>query len=443
MRGTAASRACGLALLWAAVALTSATPAGATPEPPSKGKEPRLDARAWALIDAGSGERLARHAAARRLPIASTTKLMTAHLALERLPLRRRIVAPRYAAGAAESVLGIEPGERLTVRDLIYALVLRSANDAAVTLATGVSGSQRRFVRAMNRSAAALGLTGTHYTTPVGLDERGNHSTADDLVALARRLLDNRVFARAANSRDALLRSGRKRRRIVTRNTLELEEPWVTGVKTGHTLDAGYVLVASGRRKGVELIAAVLGASSEASRDTETRKLLEYGFSLYRLRDLVREGATVATPEVSYRSGKLALIAERSLRITVRGGQRVATRVQAPAKVEGPIAAGDALGRVFASVDGREAGSVPLVAARAVPAASLARKAASRALLPVALVAVGAFVIVVGLRRRPRARAAATVGRDRAVGQEELEKMREDRRRMREERRRTGKERQP
>ncbi|MDX6632729.1 MAG: hypothetical protein QOG26_734 [Solirubrobacterales bacterium] len=424
----------GLALVWG-LTLVLASPAAAGP---SAG--PRLEARSWSLIDARDGKRLAGHVSGRELPIASTTKLMTAYIALERLPLQRKIAAPAYRAGAAESVLGLQRGEKMTVRDLLYALVLRSANDAAVTLADGVAGSERHFVARMNRTAAALGLTRTHYTTPVGLDQPGNHSTADDLVALARLLLRNQVFARAADSRKAILRSGRQRRRIVTRNTLALSEPWVTGVKTGHTLDAGYVLVGSGRRKGISLISAVLGAPSEAARDAETRQLLEYGFSLYRRHVAVAEGRAFASAAIRYRDERLPLVAAAPLRVTLRDGERVTTRVEAPRQVDGPIAAGRQLGRVFASVDGRPAGDVALVAARSVGAASLLRKLSSAGVLLVVPLLVGLFVIVVGLRRRPRRRSVDVEESERAPVPEDIARMREERRKMREERRRTGKE---
>jgi D-alanyl-D-alanine carboxypeptidase (penicillin-binding protein 5/6) len=421
------------ALLWAL--------AGAAPAPAAPASGPKLHAKAWALIDARTGERLAGHSASRELPIASTTKLMTAHLALEELPLRKRLVAPAYDAAQAESILGLAPGERMTVRDLIYALVLQSANDAAVTLAKGVSGSQRRFVIQMNRSAQALGLTGTHYTNPVGLDEPGNYSTAADLVALGRLLLQGKFFAQVADSRKAVLRSGAKTRRIFTRNTLEFKEPWVTGVKTGHTLDAGYVLVAAGHRKGTDLISAVLGTSSEGARDAESLKLLDYGFSLFHRGVAVRKGAVSATPDIRYRDEDLPVVAARDLRVTTRTGERVATRVHAPGEVNGPIAAGQELGRVFATVDGKPAGSVPLVAARAVPKAGILRRVAHTGLLPVALLVLGIIVIVVGLRRRPRRpRAEPPAESDWSMGSEEPESMRDERRRMREERRKQRQE---
>ena len=205
---------------------------------------------------------------------------MTAYLALQELPLAKRVRAAPYAAIPGESLLGLRAGERISVRDLLYGLILRSGNDAAETLAVAAAGSEPRFVRQMNLRAAALGLADTHYSNPIGLDEPGNYSSAADLLALSRRLLEIPAFARIARSRSAVLRSLRPPETIYTRNTLLLRAGWANGVKTGHTLGAGYVLVGSGRRDGVELISAVLGAPSEGQRDTESLDLLDYGFSL-------------------------------------------------------------------------------------------------------------------------------------------------------------------
>jgi D-alanyl-D-alanine carboxypeptidase len=148
---------------------------------------PQLDARAWALIDARSGDVLASHAASQRLPIASTTKLMTAYVAMEELALNTIVRAAPYEAIYGESLLELRPGERVSVRDLLYGLILRSGNDSAYDLALAAAGSEDAFVRQMNLRAAALGLSNTHYANPIGLDEAGNHSSALDLAALARR----------------------------------------------------------------------------------------------------------------------------------------------------------------------------------------------------------------------------------------------------------------
>jgi D-alanyl-D-alanine carboxypeptidase (penicillin-binding protein 5/6) len=356
-----------------AAALLPATASAA----PATAQPPELDARAWTLVDAGSGEVLAAHAASQELPVASTTKLMTAYVALKELPLGEFVRAAPYQAEYGESLLGLRPGQRISVRDLLYGLILRSGNDAAYDLARAAAGSEARFVRQMNRYAAALGLVDTHYANPIGLDQRGNHSSARDLAALTRRLLRIPVFARIAAARDAVLRSLRPPRRITTINELLEMAPWVTGVKTGHTFGARYVLVGSGRRKGVELIAAVVGAESDEDRFADALALLEYGFSRYRKRIPVRAGQVIARPAVSYSDDELPLRAARSVAVGVRRGQRVEIAVHAPGEVAGPIRRGAVLGQAVVRVGGLRAAAVALRAGRAEPKASALDRARS------------------------------------------------------------------
>ena len=385
------------------------------------------------LIDGRTGETLAAHAPARSLPIASTTKLMTAHLALERLPLAKRVRMAPYSAIPTESLLGIPPGTPISVHDLLYSLVLESANDSANTLAKAVGGTQSRFVTEMNRSAAALGLVDTHYSNPIGLDSPGNYSSARDLATLARRLLANRTFARIADSSSATLRSLDSPLTIGTRNTLLLRAPWVTGVKTGHTLGAGYVEVGSGQRRGIELISAVLGAPSEAQRDDESLQLLDYGFGQYRSRRPVSAGEVLARPSIRYSGGELALRAAHPIAVGVRRGQRLQTRIRAPDRVTGPIRRGRRLGKVTVTLDGRVAGTAALFAARSIPRASAFDRLRSHRALLVALIAVAAFailVIVLAVRHRRRSNEDAA-----ALSEEEMQSSRENRRRLREEQR--------
>lgn len=390
-----------LAALCASLLAAVPAPAAAAAAPPT------LDARAWALIDARSGDVLASHAASRRLPIASTTKLMTAYVALRELPLGKIVRAVPYESIYGESLLELEPGERVSVRDLLYGLILRSGNDSAHDLALAAAGSQDAFVREMNQHAAALGLVDTHYANPVGLDASGNYSSAFDLTALARRLLREPAFARIAASRSALLRSLRPPRRIETLNDFLLATPWANGVKTGHTFGAAYVLVGSGRRKGTELISAVLGTPTEYERDSETERLLEYGFSKYRKRVPIHAGQILAEPSIRWSDDELPLRAARTAAVGVRRGQRLRVSVRAPAEVEGPIRRGAVLGRATVFVDGLRAASVPLRAARAVDEATLLDKVRSFLMSPAGWFALAAFGILVGaglLRRRHRRR---------------------------------------
>jgi D-alanyl-D-alanine carboxypeptidase (penicillin-binding protein 5/6) len=381
----------GVALLAFAVALLCLVGSTAAAAP-----KPQPEARAWALIDARTGALLDSHAAAQSLPIASTTKLMTAYVAMQELPLDKMVRAAPYHPIYGESLLGLRTGQRISVRDLLYGLILRSGNDAAHDLALAAAGSLPRFVAQMNRRAAALGLADTHYANPVGLDQRGNYSSARDLATLTQRLLRIPAFAKIADSRSAVLRSVQPPRRIVTINELLLDAPWVTGVKTGHTFDAAYCLVGSGRRKGVDLISVALGAPSDEARYSDNLELLEYGFSQYQRRLPVRAGRDLADPSIRYSGGALPLRAGETVAVGLRRGQRLSVEVQAPAEVEGPIRHGAVLGRATVFVDGRRAASVPLRAGRAIPAASAFDRV--RAFLDSHLIAIaiGIFVILIG-----------------------------------------------
>ncbi len=358
-------------VLLAAILLVLAFPAAGFAAGPS------VDARAWALIDARSGDVLVSHAAERHLPIASTTKLMTAYVALRELPLDRIVRVAPYEAEYGESLLELRPGQRISVRDLLYGLILRSGNDAAYDLALAAAGSEARFVAQMNRYAAAIGLADTHYANPIGLDQAGNYSSAADLATLARRLLRNRAFARIADSRSARLRSLRPPRTIETLNDLLYRASWTTGVKTGHTFGAAYVLVGSGQRQGTDLISVVIGAPTETERDLASLRLLDYGFSLYRQRTPVVKGERLTSPSIRYGGGELPLRAARTVTVGVRPDQRLSLAVRAPSEVEGPVRRGAALGRASVFVDGRRAASVPLRAAHAVEEASLLERAGS------------------------------------------------------------------
>jgi D-alanyl-D-alanine carboxypeptidase (penicillin-binding protein 5/6) len=410
--------ACGVALL--ATLLTGAlgvAPAIAAPpqrQAPSQGKEPGqrrgekretaekpqpggldVQARSWALIDARTGDVLVSHAGARRLPIASTTKLMTAYVAIKDMPLDKIVRAQPYDPEYGESLMGLRVGQEISVRDLLYGLILRSGNDAAHTLAIAAAGSTERFVNQMNRYAAALGLVDTHYANPVGLDQKGNFSSARDLATLTQQLLRIPAFAKISNSESAVLRSVTPQRTITTINELLSMAPWVNGVKTGHTFGALYVLVGSGRRRGVELISDAIGAPSDEDRFSDNIELLEYGFRQYRRRLPIRAGQELAQASIRYSGGELPLRAGRSLAVGLRRDQKLSLEVRAPQQVEGPIERGAVLGQATVFVDGLRAGEVSLRAGRSIPKASAfdrARAFVDNHLIPFA---VAIFVILI------------------------------------------------
>ena len=414
--GVAATLSCAC-LAWAvpspaapqAAAPQPAAPQPAAPQAAAPGP-PKLAARAFALISADTGQPLVGHDSDRELPIASATKLMTALLTLEHVPnLDRTFSQNDFQAASVDSQIGLTPGERMSVRDLLRALLLPSADDAAEDLAFNVgSHSVSRFVAMMNARAAALGLSHTHYSTPSGLDTPGNYSSASDLTRLARfLLLHHPFFRRTVALAHTVLRTGSHVRVVDNRNDLVGRVPWVSGVKTGHTLGAGYVLVASGTRAGMTLVSAVLGTDSQATRDAVTLALLSYGFANFHLAAPVRAGEALASPTVKYRAGAhVKLVASRSFKWVIGRGSTLTTRVVAPRQLSGPLSRRSAHGQMIVFEDGRPIARIPLLLAQRLPAVSLLTIAAQFLIRPTTLLlllALLASAIGVWWHRRERA----------------------------------------
>lgn len=300
-------------------------------------------------------------------PIASATKLMTYYLAAQKLRLDREVVVAPYDAAPAESLAGLEAGDSLSTRDLLYGLIVASGNDAAATLALAVAGSESDFVSKMNAAADDLGLSETDYADPIGLSS-ANVSSARDLVDLAVELKDQPLFRKITDTPRITLRSGAEPLRLENRNTLVLDEPFVDGVKTGTTLDAGFVLVGSGRKKGVDLVSAVLGTPDATSRDAATLSLLDFGFSLYRKRTLVELGEGVGSVALADGAGRLKLESAAEVVEVTRDDQRVDVKLEVSTPLEGPIVQGEAVGTAEIRLDGQPVKKVEALAARAVVA---------------------------------------------------------------------------
>jgi D-alanyl-D-alanine carboxypeptidase (penicillin-binding protein 5/6) len=389
------------------LALLVATPASARTPRPSL-----ATASAGIVMDARSGQTLlSKHPNAER-SIASTTKLMTALLTLESGKLRDTFTAPPYDAAPAESQIHLRTGERMKVHDLLTALLLESANDAAADLAVGISGSRAAFVAKMNARARQLGLRHTHYANPIGLDSPQNYSTAHDLATLARKLLTNPRFARIVDRPQATLRSGDHPRTIHNRNLLVGRYPFVDGVKTGHTNHAGYILVGAAHGHGGRVVSVVLGEPSEAARDVDSLALLRWGIDQYHRVTLLRPGRTVAFATVDHHPGlRIRLTTRRAVSYTLLRGQHLTERVRAPQQLEGPIPAGRRVGSVDVRYAGHTVRTLGLVTTRAVPATSLVKRVTDSlgpllTALALLLVVLGGVLAALRLRtfftRRPK-----------------------------------------
>jgi D-alanyl-D-alanine carboxypeptidase len=255
---------------------------------------PRIRARAALLADEATGQVLYERRAGEPRAMASTTKVMTALLALERLSLNRTVVIGAEPPAIGEESLRLRRGERLTVRQLLLGLLVKSANDAAVALADAVDGSEAAFVRRMNRRAAELHLTSTHYVTAYGLDRPGHRTSARDLAHLWEVAMRRADFRALVTTREARLPGSPARlRHFVSTNLLLGSYTWVVGGKTGFTDDAGRCLVASASRGGRRLVAVALG-SPDAFADV--RALFEYGFTQFNWVRLAERGEVVPPP---------------------------------------------------------------------------------------------------------------------------------------------------
>ena len=390
--------------------LTLAVPAVAGAQ-----RRPSLSASSAILIEPSSGEIIYARNPYTRHEIASTTKMMTALLLLEKRSLRHRVQVVNYNPGSAESTAGLIPGERLTSADMLRALLLASANEAAVSIASDVGGSQKGFVRMMNARAKRAGLHRTHFSGPDGLDGRRNYSTARDLASLGALLRRNRFARLLVDRSKAEMRSGFHKRTVYNRNLLIGSVPWMNGIKTGHTSSAGYLLVGGASRNGAELISVVMGEPSEAARNSDTLKLMRYGFGRYRSVRAVTAGQRFATLDVEGRDDRVNLVASRSADVVMRTGERPTKIVTGlPAKLTGPLAKGARVGDLIVMRRGKSVDRVPLVTATAVSAPSILAAAggfvgpAAALFVAVSLIAFSATL----MRKRRRQRRPERVQRE-------------------------------
>ena len=382
-----------------ALVVAPAAPAATAPKPP------QVRAPAAILVEPATGDVVFQRNAGQRRGIASTTKIMTALVTVEHASLDDVMTTVDYHASPIESQAGFRAGERVTVRDLLRALLVTSANDAAATLAQRVAGSRARFVAMMNAKARQLKLGDTHFANPIGLDNEENYSTATDLVKLTLILRRNAFLRETVDLPKVTLKSGAHPRTFVNRNVLVRTVPAVNGVKTGHTNSAGYILVGSASRNGVTVVSAVLGDPSEAARDSDSLNLLKYGLSRYHVVTAVKKGQVVGRSALSHRDQHVDLVAGATVRRTARRGDRlVVTVLDAPTTIDGPLPEGARVGTITVTQRGRVVARVPLQTADAVDAATFFDRLRDWLGSPMTLVLLAAFAVcslyLVLLRRR-------------------------------------------
>jgi D-alanyl-D-alanine carboxypeptidase (penicillin-binding protein 5/6) len=336
--------------------------------PPPSSVPPSLTSPAAILEDLDSGQTLSSKAARARRPIASLTKIMTALLAMTRADADEVVVVSGNAASQQGSVLGLQTGEQITVRQLLYALLMQSSNDAAVALAEHVGGSVPAFLDLMNRRARRLGMTDTFFTSPSGLDDRG-YSSARDLAIVTRAAFGQPLFERIVRTKFHVVPApSGPSRHIQNRNILLWLYPDAIGVKTGFTTPAGHCLIAAADRDGVRLLVVALGSGGEdaAGVFNDGAALMNYGYSAFRKETLIHAGDPLGPFAVDGRA--IPAVAAASLIHMVRTdvADKVTLAVHMDVGLALPVQAGQRVGTVTIAVDGRRVGMVDVVATATV-----------------------------------------------------------------------------
>lgn len=308
-----------------------------------------------------------------RLPMASTTKIMTALLALEHLSPSEEITVDPRATGIEGSSIYLKSGERMSVLDLIYSVMLQSANDAAAALAYKIADGIDKFAELMNEKARALGLCDTNFTNPHGLDDKNHYTTAHDLAIISAEALKNDTFKEISSTYKKEVTSSETDRLLVNHNKMLKSYDGCIGVKTGYTKKSGRSLVSAAERDGLTLISVTINAPDDWRDHT---KMLDFGYSLLVMKELAVPGQFSfeipildGDPETVRMSNKEGLT-----KIFERENSDFETEIKLSRYFSAPINKGDVLGSVIFKKDGEEIGKIALSAESDVKAKSIKKK---------------------------------------------------------------------
>lgn len=314
-----------------------------------------ISAQKAILMDGETGRVLFEKDADSRSLIASTTKIMTALIVCEQCNVLDRMKIPKEAVGIEGSSMYLQEGEVLTIQELLYGLMLHSGNDAAVALAIYCGGTVEGFVQLMNDKAHRLGLKGTHFENPNGLDSPAHYSTARDLALLTVYAMGNPIFAQTVATKN--VRVGQ--RSLQNHNKLLWRVKGADGVKTGYTKAAGRILVSSASREGRRLICVTINDGNDWA---DHAQLLENGFSGYQVQTIITEGECLGTRDVvSGGSDRVQLLAAVGFRFSLAEGEKTQIVLSAPGFDYAPVVQGKQAGFAYVCIGDKTVGKVPLV----------------------------------------------------------------------------------
>lgn len=325
---------------------------------------PTVSASSAILIEADTKTVIGEKNADVRMPMASTTKIMSALVAIENADITKSVAVSSQAVGVEGSSVYLYEGEKLTLEDLIYAMMLESANDAAAAIAIEVGGSIEGFAQLMNKKASELGLKDTRFTNPHGLDDQEHYTTAHDLAIIAVAAMENPTFKQIVSTykKTIPLNETEGVRLLINHNKLLKGYDGAVGIKTGYTKKSGRCLVSAAEKDGVKLICVTLNAPNDWQDHTN---MLDYGFSLFESRLLCSEGEFSYTlPIVGGDKDYITVSNREELRVVMRrGASDINCVVCLPKFAYASVREGDIVGRLVYYSNGAEIGSVPLYAA--------------------------------------------------------------------------------
>jgi len=338
---------------------------------------PALAAKSWLLLEIGSGQVLSAEKPDERLEPASLTKLMTAYLTFsairqKTIALNQSLPVSQKAWKTGGSKMFVRVDTQVPVEDLIKGMIVQSGNDACVTLAEGIAGSEENFAQLMNREAQRLGMKNSHFMNSTGLPDPQHYTTARDLSILASALI--RDFPEDYKKYYSMKEYRYNNITQPNRNRLLWIDPTVDGVKTGHTEAAGYCLISSSLRDKRRLLSVVLGTSSDSARATESLKLLNWGFLSYDAVSLYTKEQAVSTLRV-WKGAQSQLKAGFNADFIIAVPKGYADKVQvqfiAPQALMAPVQAGQKVGTLKVTVDGKVYGEYPVAALENIPLAGI------------------------------------------------------------------------
>lgn len=322
---------------------------------------PAVSAKSAILIDADSGTVIGAKDPDVKMSMASTTKIMTALVAIESSDISKKVSVSPCAVGVEGSSIYLYEGERLTLEELLYAMLLESANDAAAAIAIAVGGSIEGFAALMNEKAEQMGLEDTHFTNPHGLDDEEHYTTARELAIIAAEAMKNETFRRIVSTykKTIPLNETEGVRLLINHNKLLKSYEGAVGIKTGYTKKSGRCLVSSAERDGVRLICVTLSAPDDWQ---DHKALLDYGFSAYESRLLCEEGDFKYTlPIIGGDKEYVTLTNKDELRVTLpKDAPEVKATVELFPFEYAPIAEGEVVGKVVYRVGKRTVAEMPL-----------------------------------------------------------------------------------